>query len=196
MIVAFAIMAGAALALAVSVDLAAAVLAWLAFSALACAIAAFAMWRQPLAVSTTTGRLGGNLVRWGFDAADGQLLPAVGISWLVWALLGTALISAIQGRGDRQHVLIIVAWTFDTLALMYTIGLMLERSGSSMARALFPVAGVLAGMLVVSAILWLRPQLPGGRYAALLVAGGIPLFVGVGYGLFALVMVIGLGRPN
>ena len=194
-ILAFAVMAGTAMAFGVSVDLAAAVLAWLVLSGIACSMAAFAMWRQPLGVSTTAGRLGGLLVRWGFEAGDGQLLPAVGISWLVWAILGTALISAIRYRSDRQQLLVIVAWAFDALALMYVIGLVLSRAGSPTVRSLYPVASVLAVMLVVSAALWFGPQLRGSRHAALLVAGGPPVLVAIGYGLFVLFMVT-VGRGS
>jgi hypothetical protein len=182
-------MSGAALAAAHAAQFRTAVLGWLVLSAVTCALSALALASQPLGVPTFAGRIGSLFVRWGFAAGHGRLAPAVAISWLVWAVLGAALISAIRYRSDPQQELIILAWTVDILGLMHLTGIALARRSSSMNRNLLPVAGVLVVMLAVSSVLWFGAKFPGGRHLALLVAGGPPLFIGVGYGLFLLVMV-------
>jgi len=47
---------------------------------------------------------------------------------------------------------------------------------------------VLLLLLGVSSALWLGSASPNAKRLALLIGGGPPLFIGVGYGLFLLVM--------
>jgi hypothetical protein len=187
-IVAFALMAGAASSTALSLPFATAIAAWLGGVALGCVLAALALHSQPVGVSTTVGKIGSLLLRWGYQAGHGKLPPVVAISWLVWALLGCAIISLMHFRVDNELQLITVAWVVDLLALLYILGVVLARRSGSMFRNLLPVGATLLGMLVVSAVQWTHPLLPGGRHTALLIAVGPPLFIGAGYGLFLLVM--------
>jgi len=187
-ILAVALMGGLAAAMARSFQGLAAIGAWLVLCLVACALGALALSSQPVGVATLAGRVGSLVVRWGFAAGRGRLLPAVAISWLAWAIFGTALIVALQHRSETQLQLLALAWAVDALALMYVCGIALARRSASMTRGLLPIAGALVGMLAVSAIQWSHPLLPGGRRTALLIAGGPPLYIGGAYGLFLLVM--------
>ncbi len=189
-IIAFGVMTGVAAALALSVRRGVALMAWLTYSAIACSFAALAMQSQPLGESTALGRVGGLLVRWGFEVGQGQLFPALAISWLIWALLGTAVISLIAFRSDRPLATMILVWTVDAFALIYLLGIVLSPETSSLAPSLLLVLAALAGMLIVSTYLWFHPQLFGGRRTAMLVAAGPPLLVGGGYVFFLLVMLV------
>jgi hypothetical protein len=172
---------------------------WVIFAAIITALAGLAIARQPLGESTAAGRLGSAVVRWGFRAGHGRLLPALLISWLVWVLLGATVILIIRHRGDTQHALLLLAWAVDAAALFYTVGVILANwgGGRSFTGSLVTIAGVLVTMIVASVVLWSAGGSPGARRAALLVAGGPPLFIGVGYGLFVLVtLTVGHGRWN
>ncbi len=164
---------------------------WLAFAAGACALGALAIASQPLEETTVAGRIGSAAVHWGFLAGQGRLLPAAAISWLIWALAGSGLIAALRHRGDRRFRLLLLAWSVDGGALLYTLGVLLSNPGSSrdFATSLLSVAGALAAMIGVSAVLW-RIETPASRRTALAIAGGPPLFLGVGYGLFLLVILV------
>jgi hypothetical protein len=189
-IIAFGVMAGVAAALALSTGHAVALLTWLTISAIACSLAALAMQSQPLGESTPMGRVGGLLVRWGFEVGQGQLFPALAISWFIWALLGAAVISLISFRSDRPLATMILVWAVDAFALIYLLGIALSPETSSLANSLLLVFASLAGMLIVSTYLWFHPHLFGGRRTAMLVAAGPPLLVGGGYVFFLLVMLV------
>ncbi len=189
-IIAFGVMAGVAAALALSTGYAVALLAWLTISAIACSLAALAMQSQPLDESTPMGRVGGLLVRWGFEVGQGQLFPALAISWFIWALLGAAVISLISFRSDRPLAIMILVWAVDAFALIYILGIALSPETSSVAPSLLLVFSSLAGVLILSTYLWFHPHLFGGRRTAMLVAAGPPLLVGGGYAFFLLVMLV------
>ena len=138
-IIAFGVMAGVAAALALSTGYAVALLAWLTISAIACSLAALAMQSQPLDESTPMGRVGGLLVRWGFEVGQGQLFPALAISWFIWALLGAAVISLISFRSDRPLATMILVWAVDAFALIYILGIALSPETSSVAPSLLLV---------------------------------------------------------
>lgn len=168
-------------------------LAWLAFCALACVLGAAALASQPLGVSTWTGRIVGMPLRWGYGAGRGKLWAIAAISWLVWALLGSAVIVALTHPADRLLQWLVLAWTVDALALAYVCGVPIAQRSARLAMNLLPVAGVLAGMLGASLLQWLHPFLPGGIETALAIAGGPTLLVGGGYLLF-LAVVLTFGR--
>ncbi|HWA16243.1 MAG TPA: hypothetical protein VG817_07415, partial [Gemmatimonadales bacterium] len=71
---------------------------WLILMAVLCTVGGLAIRSQPVGEATVFGRLGGSVVRWGFRAGGGQLVPAVAISWLVWAVLGAGAIGALASR--------------------------------------------------------------------------------------------------
>ena len=187
-IIAFGVMAGVAATLALSARHAVALLGWFTISAIACSLAALALESQPPNESTSMGRVGGLLLRWGFEVGQGRLLPALAISWLIWVLLGMAVISLITFRSDRPLATMILAWTIDTFALIYLLGIALSPQTSSLTFSLLPVFASLAGMLIVSTYLWFHPHLFGGRHTAMLVAAGPPLLVGGGYVFFLFIM--------
>ena len=136
------------------------------------------------------GRVGGLLVRWGFDVGQGQLFPALVISWFIWALLGAAIVSLIVFRSDRPLATMILVWAIDAFALIYVLGIAFSGASPSLAISLLPIFAALAGMLIVSGFLWFHPHLFGGRRTAMLVAAGPPLLVGGGYMFFLLIMLV------
>jgi len=188
-ILAFGVMAGIAAALALLARPRAALLGWLTISAIVCSLAGLALSSQPMGESTSLGRVGGLLVRWGFEVGQGQLFPAVAISWFIWALLGAAAISLITFRSDRPLATMILVWAIDAFALIYVLGIALSAA-TSLAMSLLAILAALAGMLIVSGFLWFHPHVFGGRRTAMLVAAGPPLLVGGGYGFFLLIMLV------
>jgi len=156
-------------------------------------MAAAAAGLQPVGVLTLAGRIGGSFVHWGFRVGDGRLWPAVLVSFLIWTLLGAAVIGLTQHRSQPRHVLMLLAWVADGAALLYTVGVALTNrvGGRPVPGSLYLVAAVLVAMLVGSAALWLSGGSAQAKTTALVVAGGPALLVGVGYGLLAAVMMIG-----
>ena len=148
---------------------------------------------QPIGVPTASGRVGGAFVHWGFRAGRGRLLPAVLVSWLVWILLGGAIIGLTHSRSQPRQLLMLLAWTVDAAALFRVLGTAATNrsSGRPVPRSLLLVATVLVLMLAVSAALWWYAGSAPARLAALVLAGGPPLLVGVGYGLLTGLMLIG-----
>jgi hypothetical protein len=90
----------------------------------------------------------------------------------------------------------VLAWAADTAALLYVLGVWLRShapTGAGLGSNLLSMAAVLMLMLVVSGILWFAVSLPGAKRLALMIAGGPPLLIGGGYGLF-LLFVLTFGR--
>lgn len=169
---------------------------WAAIAACACAIGAAAIASQPLGRATMPGRLGASVVRWGFRAGNGRLLAAAVISWGVWLLLGFGAIAAVRARGDLTYRLLLLAWVVDLALLLYVAGLVLTRArsrGGSTVTVLLPIIAALAGMIAVSGYLWFGRGSAEAQRSALLLAGGPPLVIGAGYGLYLLV-VLTVGR--
>jgi len=181
-----ALMTGAAAAVAGLVPGSAALGVWALFCALACLVGAAAIASQPLETSTLAGRLGGLVVRWGFDAAGGRLPGAAAISWLLWCVLGGAVIAFTHGAGDPLRQGMVAAWAADLLGLGFVLAAAAARRGQGTVGALLPPAAVLAGVLVTGAALWMA----GARWAALAVTAAPPVLVGGGYGPFVLVILL------
>ena len=172
----------------------AALVYWALFATAMCALGGFAISRQPIGTPTAFGAIGSSVVRFGFRAGHGRLLPAIAISALVWSLMGLAVITMIRSRADRQHLLMVLAWTVDVGFLFHIAGLVLANFGGSrqFISSLSGVGAVVIAMIVVSAFLWNVGGTAAARRLALLIAGGPPLLIGGGYGLFLLVtMTIG-----
>ena len=167
---------------------------WAVFTAAACALGAFAIARQPVGESTVVGRFGSSVVHWGWRVGHGKLWPPIVISCGLWTLVGIAVMAIVRHRGDVVQQLLVVAWVVDIVAVLYLlgVGLVNRSTAGSFPVALLGVVGALMVMLSVSGISASNGSSSARRFA-LLVAGGPPLFVGLGYGLFLLVMVT-LGR--
>jgi hypothetical protein len=168
-----------------------ALLAWGALSGIMCAIGGFAIASQPVGTPTIFGRFGALFVQWGFRASHGRLVPAVLISWLFWIVAGSAVILMLSWRADRRQLLLALSWGVDALALLYVAGVILaNRTPTTPATpgSLLVLVAVLAGMLVSSLALWGMSGSPAAMRTALLIAGGPPLLIGGGYGLFVLLM--------
>lgn len=167
---------------------------WAGISLVACVLGAIAIASQPLGQATLPGRFGSSVVKWGFRVTQGKLTGAAALSWLVWLVIGAAAITAGRVRGDMGYRLILLAWVVDFGALCYILGVWLSnRGGGSGNPSLLLISAALVAMLGISAALWFGNGAPGARRTALMLAGGPPLVLGVGYGLFLLV-VLTVGR--
>jgi hypothetical protein len=191
----FALAAGLAVCCGLFLDRWTALAAWCALTGLACGLGAMLLARQPLGVSTMAGRIGGRAVRWGYRVSGGRLGIAVLVSWLIWTILGAAVIGMVQHRSSLQHVLMILAWCVDAVAMLYVIGILLARwrPAGQMPGSLVKLATILGAMIVGSLVLWWVVRSEGARSTALLIAGGPPLVIGVAYGLFV-VLIVTVGR--
>ena len=187
LLVVWALTAAGLAAIATRLPTRSALLWWAGFALVACLAGAFAISRQPIGQSTIWGRLGSAFVHWGFRAGRGQLPAALGISLVVWLLIGSTAILAWGARTEPRQALIILAWAANLAVLFYMVGVMLANPGTS--RQLVTVSGVVLGLTVVSAAFW-TARTPGAQRLALLIAGGPVLLVGVVYGLFLLIVVV------
>lgn len=160
---------------------------WAGIALLGCILGAVAIWSQPLGQATLAGRLGASVVRWGFRASQGSLLGATAISWIIWLVIGTSAISAGRARDDLSYRLMLLAWLVDFGALCYTLGVWLMNRGSGMSTLLL-ISTILIALIGVSSVMWFGNGGTAARRTALMIAGGPPLVIGVGYGLFLLVM--------
>jgi hypothetical protein len=177
-------MAALAATCGIQLNFPAALIAWAAFAVIACAGGALLIHRQPMGVATNGGLFGCGFVRWGFRAGRGKLMPAAAISCLIWLLLGGTIITSTQ---FTSHLPIIVAWTGDSLGLFYIVGVMLANRSGRVPASLIKIVLGLVGLIAGSACLWFQAGTDSARAIAVAVAGGPPLFVGVGYG-FVLAM--------
>jgi hypothetical protein len=175
-------------------DFPVALAAWAAAAAVACAGGAFLIFRQPIGIATLGGHFGCSVVRWGFRAGQGKLVPATLISWLIWLVLGSALIGAIHFPNALP---IILVWMGDSLGLCYVLGVtMANRRSGRVAPALVKFALCLVGLIAGSAYLWVEAGTDGARAIAVALAGGPPLFVGIGYGFVFAMGLFGNRRHN
>jgi hypothetical protein len=164
---------------------------WAGLVAALCAGGAALISHQPVGVATTGGRLGFSFVHWGFRVGRGRLIPAIGVSWIIWLVLGSATIGATQ---FPEHLPIIASWTGDGIALLYLLGVIMSRtSGGRTPGSLINGVFIILGLIGGSVFLWFHTGTDGARALAVGFAGGPPLFVGVGYG-FVLAMDLLAGR--
>jgi hypothetical protein len=170
--------------------------AWAGISALFCVVGALLIKSQPMGRGTIAGRIGYQVVHFGFKAGQGSLTAAAAISWTVWLVVGSATVWVSQGPWDLLRLAMAAAWVMDTLAFFYIWGIALRnrpRSGQPdsppwrLPRPLLKLSAGLAGLIIVSGWLWFMMGTPAARLSAVLLAGGPILIVGGGYGLVALV---------
>jgi hypothetical protein len=155
--------------------------------------------------------LAGFVLPWGYRIGRGKLWPIAVTSWAIWMLLGVAVILATSSRGHGQTsagiatvtstepsphrnpvvmTLLCLAWLVDGGVLLRCVGLLATSANAShMMRSLALPMLVLAGILIASIALVVTSSAPAAARTALLIAGGPPLFVAMGYGLFVLVIV-------
>lgn len=175
--------------------------AWVRWSILLgvlCTLGGIAIRSQPIQQATIFGRLGGSVVRWGFRATQGRLLPAVIISWLVWLVIGAGAIGAITTRAALQPLILSLGWTTEVLLLFYLVGMWMANAGGSTAfRMKFvTMAGMVVLMLAASTFLWFRTT--GATKSGAVIIAVIPLVVALVYGVFLAVILLvgGKGRWN
>jgi len=166
---------------------------WSGLVAALCGLAALLLSRQPVGVATVSGQLGVALLRWGYKVGRGQLPGIVVVSWLIWVILGAAVMALTTFRSDPLTRWMIVAWTIDGLALIYLIGLIATRTGRTRGTLLTPLLAVLA-MIAVSGALWQRGTESARENALLIGAAPIPILA-AGYGLMMAAMLLG-GRKG
>ena len=150
--------------------------------------------------------LAGFVLPWGYRIGRGKLWPIVLTSWLIWMLIGVAVMTAvatnrydevagvatINGRTQRNPVvtgLLVVAWLVDGGVLLRCIGLLATSPNRrQILRSLSVPMAILAGILLASIGLVTVNCTPAAARTALLIAGGPPLLIAVAYGGFVLVM--------
>lgn len=166
---------------------------WAAGSLAACGIGAVLLRTSAVDRITWKNRLTAYLIPWGWRLGKGRLWPIPVVSWAVWVAI-SAVVFVLMPPADAAEpgfgwrIALGVAWTVDAAALLYLAGTP-GRGG----RSLRVVGAVLIGLIATSAALFLV----GWPYPAVVVAGGPPLAVGVGYGLFVgAIVVFGKGRWN
>jgi len=171
--------------------------AWAGVAVLLCGIGALLLWSQPMGKSTIGGRIGYQVVHFGFRASQGKLVGAALISWGVWLVVGSGVIWMTQGRWQPLRTAMALTWMIDLLALFYLWGITLRnrpRAGAPdgvrmrMPLPLIKLSGGIVALVVVSAVLWWVMGTPAAQLAALLIAAGPLVVVGGGYGLFFVVM--------
>lgn len=185
------LVAAIAILIAAKLSLPAALAAWAVAAAVLCAIGALLLQMQPVGVSTPGGRVGSGVVYWGFGVGRGQLVPAAVISWVVWLVIGSGIVAATHFRAQPRYLGMVLAWTVDALALLYVLGILeMGRLQGAMPVSMIGVALVLVVMLAGSATLWGLGGSESARSAALALAAGPTLFIGLGYALFLAVTVL------
>lgn len=176
---------------------------WAGAAAVACVAGAVLLRTSAVGRITWKNWTAAYLMPWGARLCGGVLWPIPVTSWCVWMAVAAAVFVLTPGPGEEpveaaeavRRVALGTAWVIDGGALLYLVGTIRQhytvtsRSG----RSLFTICAVLVGLIVVSAVF----HLLGLPYLALLVAGGPPLVVAVGYGLFVgMMLAFSNGRWN
>jgi hypothetical protein len=173
--------------------------AWAGFAAVVCAFGALLIASQPLGRATLAGRIGYQVVHFGFRASQGQLKGAALISFAVWLVIGSAAIWTVMGGWQPLRAAMALTWTIDILGIFYIFGIALRDrprvdSGEAsrvplrLPNSLAKVAAGLAVLIAISAGLWWLMGTPAAQLAALLLAAGPLVVIGGGYGLMLAVM--------
>jgi hypothetical protein len=168
---------------------------WVAFALLACGMGVLLLRTSEVGRVTWRNRVAAYLVPWGVRIGGGKLWPIPVVSWLTWLSVWAAVALLTPPPADEPptgwevaaRVALGVAWLIDGVALGYVVGTLPQcfPSGSG-GRSLRVIAAVITGLIVAS----VACHLFGLTAAGLLVAGGPPLLVGVGYGLFLAVLLV------
>lgn len=176
--------------------------AWAGIALLLCAAGAALIRSQPLSTPTLAGRIGYQVVHFGFKASHGKLGIAALMSWGVWCVVGATAVWIVHGwgggaGGEVMRLAIGVAWAVDALVLCYMWGIVLANRPRADApegvRMRVPQSTVKltmggAAVLGASGVMWWVMGTPGARLAALIVAAGPLLIVGCMFGGLMLIM--------
>lgn len=174
---------------------------WAGVSLLVCGVGAVLLRTSAVDRITWKNRLAAYLVPWGWRLGGGMLWPIPVASWAVWVAIAAAVFVLLPPAGAAEpgfgwRISLGVAWAVDSAALMYLVGTIRQHYSFTSGKAghsLRVICTVLVGLIAVSAVL----LAVGWPYLAVAVAGGPPLVVAVGYGLFVGVfLAFGNGRWN
>lgn len=176
--------------------------AWSLGMLIACSVTAFLLSRQPVGSRNIINQLAGWLLPWGWRLTQGVLARMVAVSWLVWAMQGTAAAAlASAGEHDGQpnssvalKALLYLAWVVLGWGVLYLLGVMVSNRRVSPPLVLPTL--ILAGLVAASAAVFFRAPSRGTLISALLVAGGPVALIGVGYGFFVGVLLIAGRKTN
>jgi hypothetical protein len=158
------------------------------------------MHRQPPERVTAINVLAGYLLPFGYQIGRGRLMPIVLTSWVIWVLVGIA--AALAASGHRTHAadapegpstvvsaLLFLSWLVDGGVVLRLIGILAMRRRRPQPSILFLVI-CLTALVAASIALTLLGRTAPYRALALALAGGPPLFVGGGYGLYVLFILV------
>lgn len=168
---------------------------WAVVALAACVVGVVLLRASEIDRVTWKNRVAGVLTPWGWRIAEGKLWPAAVVSWVVWTLVWAAVAVLTLPTAEplstwdvAVRVLLGLAWAVDSLAIGYVVGTLRQSfpNGSRGGGSLRVIAAVVVGLVVVSVAL----HLFGWTTAALFVSGGPPAVVGIGFGLFVLVILV------
>lgn len=173
--------------------------AWAAVALAACGVGTILLRTSPVGRVNWRNRTAAYLVPWGVRIGGGRLWPIPVVSWVVWMTVwaGAAVLTPgpgadpLTGWEIAPRVGLGAAWAIDGLALGHLLATLPQHfsAASRGGRSLLTIAAVIAGLIGGSLLLHLLGLTP----LAMLVAGGPPLLIGGGYGLF-LVVLLTFGR--
>lgn len=167
--------------------------AWAAVALVACGVGAILLRTSPVGRVGWQNRVAGYLVPWGARIGGGRLWPIPVVSWVVWMTVwaGAAVLTPpetvpLTGWEIATRIGLGAAWAIDGLALGHLLATVRQHfsPASRSGRSLLTISAVIVGLVAGSLLL----HLLGLTAFALLVAGGPPLLIGGGYGLFLLVL--------
>lgn len=182
---------------------------WSAAVVLVCSGSAILLHRQAPGRISVINRIAGLVLPWGYRIGRGRLVPIVVTSCVVWMLVGLGASLAMAGYLARDQAppglsadagkpsalvmtLLYLSWLVDGALLMRMIGIAAARH-DRVPTSVWVLILALTAMIGISAVVALRGD--GNPARALLIAGGPPLLIGGGYGVFMLVIVL-VGRKT
>lgn len=163
---------------------------------IACCVTGLLLSRQPVGTHNAINALAGWLLMWGWRLTQGALARMVAVSWLVWVLLGVGAIAlAVAGEPDGLsnsslglRGLLYLIWLILGWGVLYLLGVMV--SNRRVNPPLVVPTLILVGLIAGSAAMYFRAPSRGTLISAVLLAGGPIVVIGVGYGLFMVVLLI------
>ena len=170
---------------------------WTGVAALLCVGGVLLIKSQPMGKATIAGRIGYQVAHFGFRAGQGTLFAVAWISWLVWVVVGSAVIWMTADGWQPMRTAMAAAWTVDVLAIFYVVGIQLANrprriegvhTPMRLPQSVQKLVGVGMALVSVSLVLWWVPGTPAAQLAALTMAAAPIVVLGGGFGVFMLIV--------
>lgn len=173
-----------------------------------CGLTGLALSRQREGRVSILNYLAGTVLPFGYRVGNGKLVPIVVVSSLAWVAIGVSAVlsvgaqpqatAAVATRAATEvpsgvlRVLLYLAWLVDGFVFLRVGSQFVQRRHSTSPAMLRFLIG-LGAVLLVSVLLVVGAPSETRLGLALAIAGGPPLVVGGGYGIF-LAVVLCCGR--